>query len=243
MSDPAPYDALGEAKRLLRTIRSGALATLAGTGDPFASLVAVATMPDGSPILLLSRLSAHTRHLEADRRCSLLLAESGRGDPLAHPRLTVSGVARPAESDSDAAAARFLARNPKSKLYAGFPDFGFWIVRIDAAHLNGGFARAASFKGNDILTNIDGCEDLIAGEQNALDHMNADHQDALSVYATRLAKQAAGHWRASGFDPDGIDLLDGDRTARVTFDGLIRTTAELRGQLVALAALGRTQES
>ncbi len=65
---PAHYDALGEAKRLLRSIRSAALATLTPDGDPFASLVAVATMPDGAPILLLSGLAAHTRHLAADGR-------------------------------------------------------------------------------------------------------------------------------------------------------------------------------
>src|SRR5438270_9823520 len=93
-SGPAGYDALGEAKRLLRVIRSGALATLIqASGHPFASLVKVATEPDGTPILLLSRLAIHTANLEADPRCSLLLAEGGRtsqgrGDPLACPRLT-----------------------------------------------------------------------------------------------------------------------------------------------------------
>ena len=56
----------------------GTLATLNGSGDPFASLVTVlATDPDGSPLLLVSQLSAHTRHLDKDVRCSLLLAETG----------------------------------------------------------------------------------------------------------------------------------------------------------------------
>ena len=94
---PAPreaeYDALGEAKRLLRTIRAGALASLAESGHPFGSLVNAATDYDGSPLLLLSRLAAHTQNLERDPRCSLLLSQSGKGDPLAHPRVTVIGRA------------------------------------------------------------------------------------------------------------------------------------------------------
>jgi heme iron utilization protein len=66
-SGPAPYNALAEAKELLRTVRAGALGTLIpGQALPFVSLVNVGTAPDGSPILLVSRLAAHTRHLNAD---------------------------------------------------------------------------------------------------------------------------------------------------------------------------------
>ncbi|MDB5649626.1 MAG: pyridoxamine 5-phosphate oxidase, partial [Hyphomicrobiales bacterium] len=88
---PAGYDGLAEARRLLRSIRAGALGTLDPEGGPFTSLVNVATDTDGSPLLLMSQLSAHTRHLAADGRVSLLLAEVGKGDPLAHPRLTLTG--------------------------------------------------------------------------------------------------------------------------------------------------------
>ena len=85
------FDAQAEAKSLLRTARAAALATLAQpSGHPFASLVNVATAPDGSPILLLSRLAAHTRHLDTDPRLSLLLYSAfnmpSGGDPLTHPR-------------------------------------------------------------------------------------------------------------------------------------------------------------
>src|SRR5580692_10527878 len=92
--DPPVYNALAQAKELLRLVRAGALATLVpGNAFPFASLVNVATTPDGSPILLLSRLAAHTRHLDADPRLSLLLVQTGAGDPLAHPRVTIMGRA------------------------------------------------------------------------------------------------------------------------------------------------------
>src|SRR5580658_7755676 len=69
---PAGYDAVAEAKRLMRGQRSGALATIArDDGHPFATLVAAAADHDGTPILLLSQLSEHTKNLLVDARASL----------------------------------------------------------------------------------------------------------------------------------------------------------------------------
>jgi hypothetical protein len=54
-------------KKLLREGRSGALATLmAGSGDPYCSLVNMATAADGAPLLLISRLAVHTKNILAD---------------------------------------------------------------------------------------------------------------------------------------------------------------------------------
>ena len=242
-SPPRAADAatlLPEAKRLLRVIRSATLATLGEGGEPHASLTAMATAPDGSPILLLSRLAAHTRHLERDGRCSLLLAQVGRGDPLAHPRLTLVGHARPTtDADRPIARRRFLSRNPKAQLYADFPDFSFWRVSVEAGHLNGGFARAASYAGQDLLTDTAASQALIESEDGAVEHMNADHRDALKLYATRLVGLADGEWRLSGIDPEGLDLVCGDRTGRVAFPNPVASGGELRSMLVTLAAEAR----
>src|SRR5215467_13237268 len=91
---PAPdFDPKALAKSLLRSTRAGALATIdRNTGHPFASLVNVATDVDGSPLILISRLATHTANIEVDPRASVLLASTGKGDPLAHPRLTVLGT-------------------------------------------------------------------------------------------------------------------------------------------------------
>jgi heme iron utilization protein len=233
------YDAIGEAKRLLRVIRAGALASLTEDGHPFASLVNVVTDHDGSPLLLLSRLAAHTLNLERDPRCSLLLSQTGKGDPLAHPRLTVIGSAM--RTQDEHVRGRFLRRHPKSELYAGFADFSFWRIKVARAHLNGGFARAADFPGHAVLTPLDGADALIAAEAGAVEHMNDDHREALSLYATKLLGEADGPWRASGIDPEGMDLAAGDRTARLTFEQPIKTPGELRSVLVTLAAKARSE--
>ena len=242
---PPDFEPKAQGKSLLRSTRAGTLATLdRNTGHPFASLVNVATDFDGAPLILVSRLSTHTANLEADSRASLLLAAAGKGDPLAHPRLTLTGsFARIARDDPAEAAVRrrFLARHPKAELYAGFADFSFWRLDPLSAHLNGGFARAADLKAADILTDISGAEDLRQAEPGAIAHMNADHADAVRLYATKLAGAADGPWRVTGIDPDGLDLALGDAVARLPFPQRVTDAQGLRSLLVTLAAAARAR--
>lgn len=234
----AGFDAVGLARELLRTVRSGALATLEPDGTPFASLVTIATDSDGTPLMLLSRLSAHTRNLLADPRCSLLFSAGGKGDPLAHPRLTVVG--RTVPSREPRARARFLARHPKAKLYADFPDFGFFALDPGAGHLNGGFAKAATLTRQELLLDLAGAEAVVAGEAGAVEHMNADHADALALYAAGAGDgDGALPWRLTGLDPEGMDLIAGERTARVTYPERVTEMGALRKALVAMATAAR----
>jgi putative heme iron utilization protein len=232
---PQPdFDGASVAKHLLRTTRAGALATLdREAGFPFASLVTVATDCDGSPLLLMSGLAVHTGNLDQDSRASILLAQGGRGDPLAHPRLTVLG--RVSRTEEPRARSRFLARHPKAKLYAGFGDFSVWRMDITGAHLNGGFARAMTLAPEQIRTELSGAGELVEIEDSALAHMNEDHREALALYATRLAKAPAADWRATGLDPEGIDLAAGDLTARVDFNRRVLTGNDLRRVLHDMA--------
>src|SRR4051794_2351040 len=242
---PADFDPKALAKALLRATRAGTLGTLdRNTGHPFTSLVNVATDVDGSPLMLTSRLSTHTANLEHDGRASILLAETGKGDPLAHPRLTVLGTfaAVPRDSAEEVRVRRrFLARHPKSELYVGFGDFSFWRLSAASAHLNGGFARAADLKAADLMTDLAGADELIATEEGAVAHMNSDHAEATRLYATKLLGEDDGPWRISGLDPDGADLTAGDRTARLAFPQRVTSAAALRQVLVELAKQAREQ--
>ena len=124
-ADPnkAHAEAIADAKRLMRLARTGALATLdASGGAPLGTLVGVASDFDGAPLFLMSTLSRHTRNLAHDPRASLLLTgRQERGDPLNHPRVTLNG--RVERCAAPRARARYLKRNPKAGLYAGFADF------------------------------------------------------------------------------------------------------------------------
>jgi len=241
----ADFDPKAIARTLLRTARAGALATIdRNTGHPFASLVNVATDVDAAPLILISRLATHTANLEQDGRASLLLSSGGRGDPLAHPRLTVLGVFAPIrrdDGDEPRLRRRFLARHPKSEFYAGFADFAFWRLTVASAHLNAGFARAADLKAADLITDTSGAESLIAAEESMLAHMNEDHAEAIRLYATKLLGADETPWRLTGLDPDGLDLAFGDATLRLPFTERVVNAEQLRAIVVDLAKAARAK--
>src|SRR5437667_1342888 len=129
---PTPdFDAARLARSLLRRSRQGALATLmAGSGDPYCSLVNVAAHADGSLILLISRLAVHTKNILDDSRVSLMLHERVAGDPLEGARIMLAGKAE--EAAGDAAAGfrrRHLNVHPSAGGFVGFQDFSFFRIK------------------------------------------------------------------------------------------------------------------
>jgi putative heme iron utilization protein len=242
---PADFVPRDLAKSLLRATRAGTLATLdRNSGHPFASLVNVATDVDGSPLILVSRLATHTANLECDGRASLLLAETGKGDALAHPRLTVLGTLAPVAHDSadePCIRRRFLSRHPKSELYAGFADFAFWRMSVVSAHLNGGFARAADLTAIELLTDLTGAQALIEAEAEAIAHMNADHAEACRLYATRLLGAPDGDWACVGVDPEGLELQQGRTALWLAFPQRVTAPGPLRAVLKQLAEQARAR--
>jgi putative heme iron utilization protein len=240
-SAPADFDPVAMARQVLRTARTAALATLdPKSGFPLATLTNIATDSDGSPLFFASELSLHTRNIEADPRLSLLVTSWGKGDPLANSaRLSVVGRAQ--RCDDANARRRFLARHPKAKLYADFPDFALYRVEVLGLHPNGGFARAGEIAPRDVLLDLTGCEALVAAEAEALEHLNADHPDTLALYATRLLGLRGGRWKAIGLDPEGLDLVNGDEAARLPFPERAWEPSALRRVLAALADEARSR--
>ncbi|MEM9148226.1 MAG: DUF2470 domain-containing protein [Pseudomonadota bacterium] len=227
------------AKTFVREARFGALATIdPETGIPMASRVSLATASDGAPVFLISQLSGHFGALEADARASVLIGEPGRGDPLAHPRITVFGRALRAEdAERPKTRARFLARHPKAALYADFGDFAFWRLEIEGASFNGGFGKAYALAGSDLATpTLAEFEEMEAG---AVAHMNEDHSDAVSLYATVLLALEPADWQLACMDLEGLDIVAGDRAKRLWFDPPLTSPDDLRPRLVQLAKQAR----
>jgi putative heme iron utilization protein len=225
------------AKTLLRKARYAALGTLeVSDGAPSVSRVSLATAMDGAPGFLISALSGHTANLATDQRCSLLVGEPGKGDPLAHPRMTLIGRARKLEAGAhkDAFERRYLSRHPKASLYAGFSDFSFWVVKIDRGYLNGGFGKAFTLTAADLATPLGTAAELVELEPSAIAHMNADHREAVDHYAG-LAGGIGSGWRLACLDPEGLDLAKDDQVARLWFEAPLTTAANLRATLVSLA--------
>ena len=112
-------------------------------------------------------------------------------------------------------------------------------MRVEGAHLNGGFAKAADYQADDVLSEIGDAGALIEAEAGAIEHLNADHAEALSLYAQKLQGEPAGRWRATGLDPDGLDLAAGDLTTRLAFPTRVVEPGALRAVLVDLATRAR----
>ena len=238
MKPDSAFDPRLAAKKLLREARSGALASLIPPrGDPYCSLVNVATAPDGAPLLLLSKLAVHTKNILADARVSLMLDERKEGDPLAGARVMLMGKIAPT-ADRQAVQA-YLRRHPEAEQFVQFADFALYRITIEKAHLVAGFGRIVDLGPRDILTDLSGAEALIEAEAEAIDHMNADHKGALALYAGKLLGASGGEWACTGIDPEGIELQNGRTALRLFFPQRVDGPGPLRAMLKALAEEAR----
>lgn len=193
----------------------------------------------GHPIILVSNLAAHTPALMADPRCAMLLGEPGDGDPLAHPRISLTGTAEVVAGDGEEGAAlraRFLARHPQAAGYAALPDFHLVRITVESASLNGGFAKAYRMTAEDV---VDPPTDpsLQKAILRALTHMNADHLDAVDTLAHRDGAETRG-WRILSGDARGFDIGRGDAVRRIEFITPVVSGDDLRRAYVDLLKAG-----
>lgn len=232
-----PPDAWSRA--IMRRALKASLATInRESGYPYASLITVASMPDGSPLTLISQLAEHTRNIEKDTRATVLFDETGGfGDPLEGARVSISGKLE--KTQDPAARARFLSRHPSAEVYADFKDFAFYALRMESAHFVGGFGRITDISADRLKTDISDAEKLISAESDIVTHMNEDHADAVSLYAMKLLGADDGDWRLVSCDPDGCDLLAGEKGLRLDFPTRVTSPQLARKALVELAEKAR----
>lgn len=142
--------------QVLAEQRWAALATLDDAGLPSVSFVAYVPEPGYSGFLIhVSRLAAHTRHLQARPQSALGISEPDRGtdDPQLLARVSIQGrveeIAR-GTPEYDAGRERYLARLPQAAQLFGFADFMLLRLRPDSVRYVGGFARAYSMSGEEL---------------------------------------------------------------------------------------------
>ena len=238
MKNTSDFDPQAAARKLLREGRSGALGTLmAGTGaesgGPYCSLVNVATLADGSPLLLISKLAVHTKNILADTRIALMLDERKEGDPLQGARVMLTGSAE--QTGDPEARRRYLDRQPEAEMFAGFADFNFYKMIVTGAHLVAGFGRIVDIRPEDLLLDLSGAETLVAAEADVVAHMNGDHAEACKLYATKLLGAEDGAWRCAGCDPEGMELQNERHALRLLFPQRVNSPGVLRAVLKQLA--------
>ena len=146
-------------------------------GYPFGSVVPYVLDQTGLPLLLLSPLSQHTKNLEADSRCGLMVVAEGEGDIQQRGRLSAVGNVTPCSADADVE--RYFRAFPHTQPYLEQLGFRFYRFTPLRFHWNGGFATARWF-GTDRILRANPLSP--EAQRRIIAHMNQDHTDALRTY-------------------------------------------------------------
>jgi putative heme iron utilization protein len=245
---PLPEPTFAErARTLVHLGRSGTLATLSRRhpGHPFASVMPYALDGEGRPLVLISTLAMHTGNLLADPRASLLVMQPGwTGDPLAAGRVTLMGrAARLAPPEVAAARAAYLARHEAASAWVDFEDFAFWRLDLADLYFVGGFAAMDWVSAEAYETASP--DPLAEAAASILEHMNADHPDALVAYARAFAGAPADEATMTAVDRLGFRLRvrSADRLhgVRIAFPREVRTAGEARTVLIEMVREARVR--
>ncbi|MEO1083469.1 MAG: DUF2470 domain-containing protein [Acidobacteriota bacterium] len=233
------------ARTLLSQLHTATLATVAKepAGHPYPSFVTYA-LDGGDPVLLISEMAEHTQNLRLDGRASLLAAESRSSDPLANGRVTLLGECRPVDDSDSRARDAYLEKLPKAKFYCDFKDFNFWRLQVASIRYIGGYGRMSWITGEQ--WNDAEPDPLAPHADGIIEHMNADHADAMALLCRTFSKATEARTvTMGGIDRYGFDMsvetAEGPRPVRLAFDEPITTPDGARGALVALVQAARSR--
>jgi heme iron utilization protein len=233
------------ARTLMYLSQVGSLSTLSRKqpGFPFGSVMPYGLDEQGRPIFLISTMAMHTQNLKADGRASLLVTQdSGDGDPLGASRVTLVGNVGPVpEAEVAAARAVYLARHANSKYWVDFEDFSFYrLEEVDIYYVGGfgvmGWVSASEYGSSQPDPLADAMDGIIQ-------HMNADHKEALVLLARKFAQIEAQEATMTAVDRLGFQVRlktqEGMRGARIAFPRAVSSSAETRTVLVEMVREAR----
>ena len=215
-----PEPSLAERARTLAAIgRIGSLSTQSRRfpGFPFGSMMPFAADDLGRPVFLISGMAMHTQNLHQDERASLLITQPGAvGDPLGAARLTLIGAAKVAS----AAEVRdlYLSCYENARYWQDYTDFAYYRLEVKGVYFIGGFGVMGWVSAEDYATAAP--DPLAAVAPEIIQHMNADHGDALR----RIARHDTGE------DPDEASMIAVDRLG---FHLRLKTGNRVHGRRIA----------
>jgi hypothetical protein len=199
----------------------------------------------GRPTLLISTMAMHTQNLQANPRASLLITQQETdGEPLGASRVTLVGNVLPVpESEMPEARKLYLARHANSKYWVDFEDFSFYRMDVVDVYYVGGFGvmgwvSAAEYDRSQPDPLADSMAEIIQ-------HMNADHKDALILLAGEFARIESQEATMTAVDRLGFHVRlktqDGMRGARIAFLQEVSNPAETRKVLVEMVRQARSR--
>jgi putative heme iron utilization protein len=245
--DDVPEPSLAERARTLASLgRIGSLSTHSRNfpGFPFGSMMPYAIDDLGRAVFLISSMAMHTQNLQQDSRASLLITQPDvSGDPLAAGRLTLLG----AVTEAPAAEVRdlYLSRHENAKYWQDFSDFAYYRLEVSGVYFIGGFGVMGWVSAEDYGSALP--DPLAEAAPGIIQHMNADHADALRLIARRFAGEAADEATMTAVDRLGfhLRLKSGDRIhgRRVAFLQEVKSSDAARVVLVEMVRQARSPEA
>ena len=245
---PVPEPTFAERARTLMYLgRMGSLSTLSRkqSGFPFGSVMPYGLDDHGRPIFLISTMAMHTQNLQADPRASLLvMQEDSEGEPLGASRVTLVGNVLPVpHTESATARDLYLERHANSKYWVYFEDFSFYRMNVVDVYYVGGFGVMGWVSASDYDQSQP--DPLADAMTEIIQHMNADHKDALVLLARKFARVASTEATMTAVDHLGFHVRlktsDGMRGARIAFLREAKNPAEARNVLVEMVQQARSQ--
>jgi len=233
------------ARTLMYLGRIGSLSTHSRKqpGFPFGSVMPYALDEHGRSVFLVSAMAMHTQNLQADPRASLLVTRAdGDGDPLGASRLTVLGNVLPVRQPETAAVRKlYLASYANSKYWVDYEDFSFYRMEVVDVYYVGGFGVMGWVAAQDYgRAQPDPLADAAA---EIVQHVNADHKDALVLLARQFAGIEAEEAAMTSVDRLGFHVRlktpDGLRGARIAFLSEVSSPQEARKVLVEMVHQSR----
>jgi putative heme iron utilization protein len=236
-----PEPSFGERARTLVYIgRIGSLSTWSRRqpGFPFGSVMPYGLDDRGRPIFLISTMAMHTQNLHQDARASLLVTQpDSSGDPLGASRVTLLGnVAAVEQAEVTEVRKLYLARHANSKYWVDFKDFSFYRMEVVDVYFVGGFGVMGWIPVSEY--EVAPPDPLADAAAEIIQHMNADHQDALILLARVLAGIESQEAAMTAVDRLGFHVRlttqAGMRGARIAFSREVRNPVETRKVLVEM---------
>jgi putative heme iron utilization protein len=132
-------------------------------------------------------MAMHTQNLQEDSRASLLITQPDvSGDPLGAGRLTLLG----AVTEAPAAEVRdlYLSCHENAKYWQDYTDFAYCRLEVSGVYFIGGFGVMGWVSAEDYGSALP--DPLAESAPGIIQHMNADHADALRLIARRFAGEA-----------------------------------------------------
>src|SRR6202048_3158350 len=228
------------ARTLVYLGRIGSLSTLSRKqqGFPFGSVMPYGLDGLGRPVFLISTMAMHTQNVQADSRSSLLVTQpDATGDPLGASRVTLLGNVLPVPEPEVAEARKlYLARYANSKYWVDFEDFSFYRMDVVDVYYVGGFGVMGLVSA--VEYNRSAADPLADTMAEIIQHMNADHKDALVLLARKFTRIESQEATISAVDRLGFHVRlktqDGMRGARIAFLREVSNPTETRKVLVEM---------